>query len=397
MGMTALAWVAAGTLAFWTAVVLDRRRWWPPASASLRGEEDPDGRAAGALVAEDGAGTGLLVVVPARDEAEVLPLTFPSLLAQGGSFERLVIVDDASADGTADVARRLAAASASAAKVHVVTAAPVPPGWSGKLHALSSGIATAAAGGRCAPWILFTDADIEHPRGSLAALRARAAQGYDLVSVMARLRTVSFWERLLIPPFVHFFQLLYPFRRVADPRSRVAAAAGGCLLLRREALERAGGLEAMRDAVIDDVTLARRVKASGGRLWLGLDPGVLSARGYDGLAEITRMVSRTAFDQLGYRWSLLGATLLGLGLLFVAPPFLALLAAALGDPTAAAAALLAWGLESAHFLPALRHQRLGAAWALTLPLASLLYAYMTARSAWEHARGGNRWKGRRAG
>jgi len=213
--------------------------------------------------------------------------------------------------------------------------------------------------------------------------------------VMARLCSESFWERLLMPPFVYFFQLLYPFRRVSDPRSRVAAAAGGCVLVRSSLLERAGGLGAIHGEVIDDVALARRVKLAGGRCWLGFDPDVVSVRAYGGLGEITRMVARTAFNQLGYRYTLLAATLGFLGLFFAAPPLLALLGALTHQLGAAAAALATWGLQALHFLPVVRHQRVPPAFALTLPLAAILYGYMTTISAWRHfSRAGVEWRGR---
>src|SRR5262249_18052891 len=206
-----------------------------------------------------------------------------------------------------------------------------PPGWSGKLHALETGLTlgleTEAQGAEPFEWLLFTDADIQHPPGSLRALLQKAREGpYDLVSIMVRLRAKGFWEKLLIRPFVYFFQLLYPFRRVSDPASGVAAAAGGCLLVRRSLFEWIGGFKAMPDAVIDDVTLAQRIKMAGGRCWLGLDPEMLSIRAYERLGDIVQMVSRTAFVQLGFRYSLVLGTSLFLGLFFTALPLLFLIA-----------------------------------------------------------------------
>jgi hopene-associated glycosyltransferase HpnB len=408
--MTPLEILALLPLAFWLGLLLDRRRGWPrecclsEVPADL--ETDP------AAV----AGTAVTAVVPARDEAAVLPETLPALLSQEapGVELRVVLVDDGSTDGTADAATEAALKIALGDRLRILRAPPTPPAWTGKVHALACGVREAtmarakdegAGSSEPSEWLLFTDADIRHRPGSLVALLTRAREGpYDLVSVMARLHAETFWERLLIPPFVFYFQLLYPFRRVRDPRSRVAAAAGGCVLVRREALAAAGGVDAIREAVIDDVSLARRVAAAGGRLWLGLDPGIVSVRPYRGLGELWRMVARSAFVQLRHRWDLLAAVLVGLAVFVVAPPFLA---AAAGwelwagvAPTASSAralvaALGAWTLEAVALWPAERHHRVPGAWAWTLPFASILYGLMTASSAWNHLRGhGARWKGR---
>ncbi|MGQ9591256.1 MAG: glycosyltransferase, partial [Planctomycetota bacterium] len=311
--------LSAVVLAFWAAVALDRKRWWP---SDLRlPEASPAGAAA--------AARGLAVIVPARDEAEIIGRTLPALLAQGDSFRALVIADDRSSDGTARLAAELAAGSPCAGKVRVVRVPQPPAGWSGKVHALEAGVRELAAWTPSPEWILFTDADVVHAPGSLAALVEKSlAEGLDLVSVMVRLSVSNFWEKLLIPPFVYFFQLLYPFRRVAEVGSRTAAAAGGCLLLRREALDRMGGLSSVRGEVIDDVAIAKRVKASGGRIWLGTSDALVSARTYGSLEEIVRMVSRTAFVQLRKRYSLVALTLAGLALFLVSPPILAAAGAA---------------------------------------------------------------------
>jgi hopene-associated glycosyltransferase HpnB len=370
-------------LGFWALLALDRKRWWPGGMLLDRSAQPAAGRAVPSLV----------VVIPARNEAEVLRETLPALLAQSDSFARLVLVDDRSTDDTRAIAESIRATAAASSKVSIVEGAPPAAGWTGKLGALAKGLASA---GEAFDWVLFTDADILHPPGSIGALLAKAElERRDLVSVMVRLRADSFWERLLIPPFVWFFQLLYPFRRVADPRSRVAAAAGGCVLLRREVLERAGGLEAIRGAIIDDVALASRVKKAGGNCWLGLDADMLSIRRYTRLREIVDMVARTAFHQLDYRYSLVAGTFIFLGLFFAAPPVLAICAAATGQGGPLTAALLAWGIGSAAFLPAVRHHRVSSPYALTLPVAALFYAYMTGVSAWRHLRGkGVEWKGR---
>jgi hopene-associated glycosyltransferase HpnB len=381
--------LASGTvLLFWILLVADRKRRWP-AGEVLRPVEVP--RA-------DAPEENLLVVVPARNEADALRATLPALLGQAGSFRKLVLVDDRSSDGTGEVAAAIARGSHRAQAILVVSCDPPPPGWSGKVHALEFGLAAALEDERF-DWVLFTDADIFHPGGSIRALVQRASEGpFDLVSVMVRLRAESFWEKLLIPPFVYFFQLLYPFRRVADPRSRVAAAAGGCVLLRGSMLERIGGLESIHDAVIDDVALARRVKRSGGRCWLGLDPQMRSVRPYDRFQDIAGMVARTAFVQLGFRYSLLFGTLLFLGLFFTGPPVLLILALAAGKWVPASLSLLAWALQALSLLPAVRHLRVSALYAATLPASAALYGYMTAVSALRHLRGtGMEWRGRPAG
>jgi hopene-associated glycosyltransferase HpnB len=388
--LTLLSWFAC---AFWIVLVFDRRRWWPR-----------DHR-----LDTDSAGTAppsrdeVVVVIPARDEAETLPLTLPSLLEQGDAFSALVVVDDSSTDGTGGVAHALAAGSAWAEKVRVVRGSPAPPGWSGKLHALATGLAVEEGQEGRPPsgsrWLLFTDADVRHSPRSVPRLLAKGREGpYDLVSVMVRLRCGSFWERLLIPPFVYFFQLLYPFRRVSDPRSRVAAAAGGCILVRESTFRQIGGFREIRGAVIDDVALASRVKAGGGRCWLGTDPDMVSVRAYGSFGEIARMVSRTAFTQLHHSLPLLCAALFFLLAFFVAPPVLAALHLAAGKVIPGFLALAACFIQAATLYPVVSHQRAGALYACTLSVSSLLYAWMTFRSAWLYFRAqGVEWKGRQVG
>ncbi len=388
-----LTFLSGLTCAFWVVLLLDRKRWWP------RDHQ----LGADSACAEPPPGDEVVVVIPARDEAETLPLTLPSLVEQGDAFSALVVVDDNSTDGTGDVARKLAAACPWVEKVGVVRGSPAPPGWSGKLHALAMGLSAEAdrRGGQPSGsrWLLFTDADVRHSRRSVRRLLAKAREGaYDLVSVMVRLNCGSFWERVLIPPFVYFFQLLYPFRRVSDPRSRVAAAAGGCILVRESTFRQMGGFGEICGAVIDDVALASRVKGAGGRCWLGTDPEMVSVRAYGSFAEIARMVSRTAFTQLNHSWVLLTATLLVLGVFFVAPPVLVALHFALGKGIPGLMALAACVIQAATLAPVVRHQRVSPLFAFTLPLASLLYAWMTFRSAWLYfGAQGVEWKGRRVG
>ncbi|WP_405982088.1 glycosyltransferase [Streptomyces sp. NBC_00158] len=341
------------------------------------------------------------VVVPARDEAGVLPLSLPSLLAQDYPGEaRIVLVDDGSTDGTAALARRLAAEQPGL-PLAVVTPGDPPPGWTGKLWALRHGIAHARTSGEREPaYLLLTDADIAHEPDSLRELVAAATSAdLDLVSLMARLRTAGFWERLVVPAFVYFFAQLYPFRRINRPASRTAAAAGGCVLLRTAAAVRAGIPDSIRQAVIDDVSLARAVRRSGGRIWLGLAERVDSVRPYPALGDLWRMVSRSAYAQLRHQPLLLAGTVAGLALVYLVPP--AALFAGLAGPSSAVGAAtawaggLAWLLMAGTYLPMLRYYRQPAALAPLLPFTALLYLLMTVDSAVQHYRGrGAAWKGR---
>jgi hopene-associated glycosyltransferase HpnB len=333
----------------------------------------------------------VVAVVPARDEAELLPATLPTLLDQRYPGRlRVVLADDGSTDGTGQLARRLAAGFP--VPLDVVAVPPRPPGWAGKVWAQAAALEHAGE----APWLLLTDADIIHPPDGVAALVAAALDdGRDLVSLMARLRIATGWERLVVPAFVYFFALLYPFRWVAS--GRVAAAAGGCVLLRRSALEQAGGPAALRGAVIDDVALARAVHAGGGRLWLGLADDVRSVRTYPRLADLWQMVSRSAYTQLRCSPLLLAGTVAGLLLLFVAPPVTCLAGLAAGYVLPAGAGGLAWLLLTASYLPQVRYAGQPAGLALTLPAAAVLYLLMTLDSARRHHLGGGpSWKGRPA-
>ncbi|MFD0276100.1 glycosyltransferase [Kitasatospora sp. NPDC127111] len=334
----------------------------------------------------------VVVVVPARDEAGVLPVSLPSLLAQKyPGRARVVLVDDHSSDGTGELAAALA--TPDGLELTVTTPPPLPPGWTGKLWALRHGVELA---GPDAEYLLLTDADIAHGPDSLAELVAAAESNrLDLVSQMARLRVETGWERLIVPAFVYFFAQLYPFRRSNRPGARTAAAAGGCSLVRREALERVGGVAAIRGAVIDDVSLARAVKAAGGRTWLGLAEQVDSVRPYPRLAQLWRMVSRSAYAQLRHSVLLLAGTVAGLALVYLVPP----VATAAGLATArwpvAAAGGAAWALMAGTFVPMLRYYRQPAAAALLLPFTAALYLLMTVDSAVQHWRGrGAAWKGR---
>lgn len=330
----------------------------------------------------------VVAVVPARNEAAMLATTLPTLLAQDypGEF-RVVLVDDASTDDTADVARSLATPALS-----VVPGDGPPPGWAGKVAAMAAGVAAAGE----PDYLLFTDADIAHPPDGVAALvRAAEADRLDLVSLMARLRTGTAGERAVVPAFVYFFGQLYPFARVSSPRSRTAAAAGGCMLVRRAALERAGGLAAIRGALIDDVALGTVLKRSGARTWLGYTTSVRSTRVYPRFADLWDMVARSAFTQLRHSMALLAGTVVGLAELYVVPPVAAVAGAVTGDWLAFGPGLAGWAVLSATYLPVLRLYGLRAWRAPLLPAVAVAYAGMTVDSALRHARGrGGAWKGR---
>ncbi|GAA3268516.1 glycosyltransferase [Streptomyces lavendulae] len=357
------------------------------------------------------------IIVPARDEAEVLPLSLPSLLAQDYPGEAgIVLVDDGSGDGTGALAARLAAEQPGL-PLTVVSPGDPPPGWTGKLWAVRHGIAhvrtahtRAHVNGHAhepphAPgtpegpgpeFLLLTDADIAHEPDSLRELVAAATSAdLDLVSQMARLRVVSAWERLVVPAFVYFFAQLYPFRRINRPGARTSAAAGGCVLLRTEAAVRAGIPDSIRQAVIDDVALARAVRRAGGRIWLGLADRVDSVRPYSGLGDLWRMVSRSAYAQLRHRPVLLAGTVAGLVLVYLVPPAALCAGLAAGRPAVAWAGGTAWLLMAGTYLPMLRYYRRSPLLAPLLPLTALLYLLMTVDSAVQHYRGrGAAWKGR---
>jgi hopene-associated glycosyltransferase HpnB len=332
----------------------------------------------------------VLAVVPARNEAAELPHTLPALLAQTHRALRVVLVDDHSEDGTADVARQVAAAAGAAERLFVLDAPELPVGWTGKVWAQHQGVQRALDLG--AEWIWFTDADIRHDVEVLARLLATADRWQrDFVSVMARLRCQTGVEKLLIPAFTYFFAGLYSFESIADDRSPAAGAAGGCMLVRAAVLQRAGGMAAIRDAVIDDVSLARACKQAGARLWLGYDQGVNSSRGYGTLGAIWDMVARSAYTQLRFNPVALVGCVVGLAWLFVLPVWAALTASGVMRLLG----VLAYAGMIRTYLPMVGYLGCRPAWAFALPVAAALYAGMTLSSAWRHYAGaGAAWKGR---
>jgi hopene-associated glycosyltransferase HpnB len=331
-------------------------------------------------------------VIPARDEAEGVGRMVASLLGQDYPGRlTLILVDDHSGDGTADIARAAAAALGAAERLSVLTGEALPPGWSGKVWAMEQGARAAERLAPDAEWVLFTDADIRHDPGQVRDLVARGvAERRDLVSLMVRLHCQTLPERAIVPAFVYFFRMLYPFRWIADANNRVAGAAGGVMLIRRTMLAKIGGMAALKGALIDDCTLARRIKDRGGRLWLGLAERTESLRVYAGWGEPWNMIARSAYEQLGHSPWLLAGTVLAMTLAFVAPPVLVLAGGGAGAVAAAA-----WAAMAMSYLPMVRFYRLAPLWALALPLVALFYLGATVHSALRHHAGrGGQWKGR---
>lgn len=330
-------------------------------------------------------------MIPARNEANFIGRSIASLLQQTCiEALRIIVVDDNSSDGTAEAVRCAATHSAHGGRVSVISGRPLPSGWSGKLWAVQQGVERAV---QVDPdFFLFTDADIEHAPDSIARLAGIARDGdYDLASFMVKLHCRNMAEKLLIPAFVFFFLLLYPPRWIRDPRRKAAGAAGGCILIRPPALERAGGIEAIRHEIIDDCALARAVKRTGGRVWLGLTPDTRSMRAYNSFGEIEQMIARTAFNQLHHSASLLLATVVAMLTVFVLP--LALLAS--GSVLLAAIGGAAYLLLSAVYFPMIRFYRLNPFFALTLPFSAVFYVAATVHSAFKYWSGrGGEWKGR---
>ncbi|WP_218081203.1 glycosyltransferase [Anthocerotibacter panamensis] len=375
------------SLGIWLGLLVGRGQFWRADTALLQPTLKPS----------PAVWPTVWAVVPARDEADVLPDTLPSLLQQTypGPFH-ILLVDDRSTDGTGTVARAIAEACHQSERLTLLEAQPLPPGWTGKLWAMEQGVRYVQGQATAGDFWLFTDADICHDPENVTQLVSKAqSEQLDMVSLMVSLRCESFWEYLLIPAFVFFFQKLYPFRWVNDPTHKMAAAAGGCILVGQQALAQAGGLTAIRQALIDDCALAERVKRSGHRIWLGLSQTTLSLRPYPVLRDIWNMVARTAFTQLNYSgWLLLG-TVLAMGIIYLVPPVMTLVGVLAGDWAVVLVSLGGWLLMALAFLPTLRVYRAPLLLSLILPVIGLLYTGMTVDSALRHWRGkGGAWKGR---
>ena len=330
----------------------------------------------------------VVAVVPARNEADHIAASIGSLLRQEypGSF-RIILVDDDSSDGTALIATRAAAFAPN--RLIVVGSEGPPRGWAGKTWAVKQGIASAE---ELQPeYLLLTDADIVHAPDTLAWLVKQArAGGFVLTSLMAKLRCESLAERTHVPAFIYFFQMLFPFSWVSKPHASTAAAAGGCMLVRADALENAGGIASIRNALIDDCSLAEKLKKVG-PVWLGLTDRARSIRPYDTLADVRRMIARSAYAQLRYSPLLLAATIAMMVLTFIAPPLLAIFATGL----ARYLGIVVWLAMTISYIPTLRFYRLSPLWSLALPGIAALYLYYTIISAYDHMRGrGGQWKGR---
>jgi len=382
------AWTAVGlfALAIWLYLLAGRGGFW---LARVRDDA--------MVAAAPQRWPAVVAVIPARNEADVIAQSVRTLLGQDypGPF-RIVVVDDGSSDGTAAAAFQAlkttgSGTTTSGRSLDVVSGAELPSGWTGKLWALEQGVRHAEASGESIDYFLLTDADIGHAPDNLRTLVARAGhEGRVLVSLMAELSCTTSAERFLIPAFVFFFQMLYPFGWVARNDRATAAAAGGCMLVRRDALERAGGIAAVRTEIIDDCALARRLKKQG-PVWLGLTRRATSLRPYGSFLAIGRMVSRSAYAQLGYSAPALAGTVAAMALVYVAPPLLALFA----EGPARWAGLAAWLVMALSFQPMLGFYRLSPLWALALPAMAAAYALFTVQSAFAVWRGrGGLWKGR---
>lgn len=371
-----LSAVAIASLAAWVYLAAFRGRFWR--SGPVLRAEAPSGKAS------------VTAIVPARNEAEHIVMSLWSLFEQEYPGElAMVLVDDDSSDKTAENAGMLAAALGCSERLTIVHGEPLPKGWTGKLWAVHQGLLEEKA--RDADFVLLTDADIEHAPGHVAALVAKAERDQlDLVSEMVRLHCDTDAERALIPAFVFFFQMLYPFTWAADPTKRTAGAAGGTMLVSRAALHRANGVLRIRSRLIDDCALAREIKRTGGRIWLGHAESAASMRVY-GWGDAWEMIARTAYAQLSYSPFVLAACVAGMGVVYCAPP----LALVFGRGRTRVLGALAWGAMATVFQPTLKRYRRSPWWGLALPAIGLFYVGATVASALRHYAGrGGGWKER---
>jgi hopene-associated glycosyltransferase HpnB len=363
----------------------------------------------------------ICVIIPARNEAEVLPLSLPSILNQDYPGKvHIILIDDQSTDHTGEIAKKiglppqpplergekcndppqpsLERGEKDQKNLTVINGQSLPTGWSGKLWAMEQGVKYAQDHFK-PDYFLFTDADIKHDYNNLSQLVAKAENDHlDLVSLMVLLRCDSFWEKLLIPAFIFFFEKLYPFPWVNNSRYKTAAAAGGCILIRFETLQRIGGLQVLRNALIDDCSLASAVKSTlpeNRGIWLGLTQTTVSLRVYPSLTSIWDMVARTAFTQLNYSVWLLMGTVIGMFLTYLTAPLGLIFALVTGNLLVAIASSLTWLLMAICYYPTLRLYQLSLWWSFTLPVIAFLYNLMTIDSALRHWYGkGGQWKGR---
>lgn len=337
------------------------------------------------------------VVIPARDEAEVIADSLGSVLKQNypGNLA-VILVDDNSSDDTAKIAKKTANQLGKDRQLHLISGQPLPQEWKGKLWALEQGISYGQKQNIVPDYFLLTDADIQHHESNLTELITKAeTEQLDLVSLMVLLRCQSFWEKFLIPAFVFFFQKLYPFKLANNPRNFVAAAAGGCILIKANTLANIGGIASLKDALIDDCTLARKVKANRGKIWLGLTQKTISLRPYDSLKSIWDMIARTAFYQLNYSWLLLIGTILGLTLVYLIPAIALIWGIIEGDTTIATIGLLTYCLMSLAYFPTIKLYQISPLWSCSLSAIAFFYGLMTIDSAIKHLQGkGGFWKGR---
>ena len=341
-------------------------------------------------------------IIPARNEADVLPVSLKSLLNQdySGQFS-IILIDDQSTDKTGEVAQEIANQLNQSSRLKVISGKPLPIAWSGKLWAMEQGIQTAKNQDLSPDYFLFTDADIEHHATNLKELVTKAEkEDLALTSLMVLLRCDSFWEKLLIPAFVFFFQKLYPFPWVNNPHNKMAAAAGGCILIKRDRLEEIGSIPSLREALIDDCTLAQKIKGlstseNPTAIWLGLTEKTKSLRPYDSLDTIWNMIARTAYTQLNYSLLLLLGTVLGMSLVYLAAPIILLIGIYFKSSSLITLSGLTWLLMAIAYFPTLRLYKLSPLWSLSLPIIALFYNLMTIDSALRHWRGqGGGWKGR---
>ena len=336
-------------------------------------------------------------VVPARNEAEAIATSLTSLLNQDypGNFS-VVLIDDNSSDRTSEIALATAKKLDKNTSLKILSGKPLAEGWKGKLWAMHQGIEYAQQQIPGPDYFLFTDADIKHDLNNLTQLVTKAeTEDLELVSLMVRLKCASFWEKLLIPAFIFFFQKLYPFSWVNNSRKTIAAAAGGCILISNQALTDIGGIAAIKAALIDDCSLAKAVKSQSKNIWLGLSETTISLRGYNRFKTIWDTIARTAYTQLNYSPLLLIGTVIGMILTYLAAPISLGYGILYHSWLMISISLLTWLLMAIAFLPTIRLYNLSIVWALSLPAIALLYTLMTIDSAIKYYQGkGGSWKGR---